>query len=161
MVELMYAAGLRVSELVSLPSAAVNLRRGVLRVMGKGSKERLVPMGEEAQHWLERYLAEGRPVLVGKRDVLPLFVGRAGEPMTRQQFWSLVKALAKRAGIDAAKVSPHGLRHSFATHLLNHGADLRALQMLLGHSSLSTTQIYTLVAREGLKRLHKQHHPRG
>ena len=118
-------------------------------------------MGEEAQHWLERYLAEGRPALVGKRDIVPLFVGRGGEQMTRQQFWSLVKTLAKRAEIDAAKVSPHGLRHSFATHLLNHGADLRALQMLLGHSSLSTTQIYTLVAREGLKRLHKQHHPRG
>jgi len=161
MVELMYAAGLRVSELVNLPSAAVNLRQGVLRVMGKGSKERLVPMGEEAQHWLERYLAEARPALVGKRDVLPLFVGRDGEAMTRQQFWSLVKALASGAGIDVAKVSPHGLRHSFATHLLNHGADLRALQMLLGHSSLSTTQVYTLVAREGLKRLHKQHHPRG
>jgi len=161
MVELMYAAGLRVSELVGLPSSAVNLRQGVLRVMGKGSKERLVPMGEEAQHWLERYLAEARPALVGKRDVMSLFVGRNGEAMTRQQFWSLVKALAKRAGIDSAKVSPHGLRHSFATHLLNHGADLRALQMLLGHSSLSTTQIYTMVAREGLKRLHKQHHPRG
>lgn len=161
MVELMYAAGLRVSELVNLPSTAVNLRQGVLRVMGKGSKERLVPMGEEAQHWLERYLAEGRTALVGKRDVMPLFMGRNGEVMTRQQFWDLVKTLARRAGIDAAKVSPHGLRHSFATHLLNHGADLRALQMLLGHSSLSTTQIYTLVAREGLKRLHKQHHPRG
>ena len=161
MVELMYAAGLRVSELVNLPSSAVNLRQGVLRVMGKGSKERLVPMGEEAQHWLERYLAEARPALVGKRDVMPLFVGGTGEAMTRQQFWSLVKALARQAGIDPAKVSPHGLRHSFATHLLNHGADLRALQMLLGHSSLSTTQIYTMVAREGLKRLHKQHHPRG
>jgi len=161
MVELMYAAGLRVSELVNLPSAAVNLRQGVLRVMGKGSKERLVPMGEEAQHWLERYLAEGRPALVGKRDVMPLFVGGNGEAITRQQFWDLVKTLARRAGIDATRVSPHGLRHSFATHLLNHGADLRALQMLLGHSSLSTTQIYTLVAREGLKRLHKQHHPRG
>jgi len=161
MVELMYAGGLRVSELVNLPSAAVNLRQGVLRVMGKGSKERLVPMGEEAQHWLERYLAEGRPALVGKRDVMPLFVGGNGEAITRQQFWDLVKTLARRAGIDATRVSPHGLRHSFATHLLNHGADLRALQMLLGHSSLSTTQIYTLVAREGLKRLHKQHHPRG
>ena len=161
MVELMYAAGLRVSELVGLPAAAVNLRQGVLRVMGKGSKERLVPMGEEAQHWLERYLAEARPALVGKRLVEPLFVSRSGEAMSRQQFWALVKKLALRAGIDAAKVSPHGLRHSFATHLLNHGADLRALQMLLGHSSLSTTQIYTLVAREGLKRLHQQHHPRG
>jgi len=161
MVELMYATGLRVSELVNLPSAGVNLRQGVLRVMGKGSKERLVPMGEEAQHWLERYLAEARLVLAAKRDVLPLFLGRNGEAMSRQQFWALVKKLALRAGIDAAKVSPHGLRHSFATHLLNHGADLRALQMLLGHSSLSTTQIYTLVAREGLKRLHQAHHPRG
>ena len=161
MVELMYAAGLRVSELVNLPSVAVNLRQGVLRVMGKGSKERLVPMGEEAQHWLERYLGEARPALVGKRDIVALFVSQRGEAMTRQQFWSLVKTLARRAGIDPGKVSPHGLRHSFATHLLNHGADLRALQMLLGHASLSTTQIYTLVAREGLKRLHQQHHPRG
>jgi integrase/recombinase XerD len=161
MVELMYAAGLRVSELVNLPAAAVNLRQGVLRVMGKGSKERLVPMGEEAQHWLERYLLEARPALVGKRLVEPLFVSRSGEAMSRQQFWGLVKKLALHAGIDSAKVSPHVLRHSFATHLLNHGADLRALQMLLGHSSLSTTQIYTLVAREGLKRLHQQHHPRG
>ena len=161
MLELMYAAGLRVSELVDLPAASVNLRQGVLRVMGKGSKERLVPMGEEAQHWLERYLAEGRPVLAGKRSLGPLFLGGKGEPVTRQQVWVLVKKLAVRAGIDPGKVSPHGLRHSFATHLLNHGADLRVLQMLLGHSSLSTTQIYTLVAREGLKRLHQQHHPRG
>jgi integrase/recombinase XerD len=161
MVELMYAAGLRVSELVSLPSTAVNLRQGVLRVRGKGDKERLVPMGEEAQHWLERYLGESRPVLAGKRAREALFLSAKAEPLTRQQFWSTVKALALRAGIDAARVSPHGLRHSFATHLLNHGADLRALQMLLGHSSLSTTQIYTLVAREGLKRLHAQHHPRG
>jgi integrase/recombinase XerD len=161
MVELMYAAGLRVSELVDLPAAAVNLRQGVLRVTGKGSKERLVPIGEEAQHWLEQYLADARPALAGKRIVEPLFVGRSGEAMSRQQFWGLVKKMAVHAGIDAAKVSPHVLRHSFATHLLNHGADLRALQMLLGHSSLSTTQIYTLVAREGLKRLHQQHHPRG
>jgi integrase/recombinase XerD len=161
MVELMYAAGLRVSELVNLPSVAVNLRQGVLRVMGKGSKERLVPMGLEAQHWLERYLAEARPVLAGKRSLVPLFLSARGEALSRQQFWALLKKLALRAGIDSSKVSPHGLRHSFATHLLNHGADLRALQMLLGHSSLSTTQIYTLVAREGLKRLHQQHHPRG
>jgi integrase/recombinase XerD len=161
MVELMYAAGLRVSELVALPSAAVNLRQGVLRVRGKGDKERLVPMGEEAQHWLEKYLAEARPVLAGKRPREALFLSREAEPLTRQQFWSTVKKLAAVAGIDPARVSPHGLRHSFATHLLNHGADLRALQMLLGHSSLSTTQIYTLVAREGLKRLHAQHHPRG
>jgi integrase/recombinase XerD len=161
MIELMYASGLRVSELVNLPTTAVNLRQGVLRVMGKGSKERLVPLGEEAQHWLERYLAEARPQLAGKRSLAPLFLTRGGEAMSRQQFWTVIKTLALRAGIDRDKISPHGLRHSFATHLLNHGADLRALQMLLGHSSLSTTQIYTLVAREGLKRLHEKHHPRG
>ncbi len=160
MVELMYATGLRVSELVNLPATAINLRQGVLRVMGKGSKERLVPMGEEAQHWLETYLQQARPALAGGRAANALFLGRGGEPLSRQQFWNIVKKLALTAGIDPARVSPHGLRHSFATHLLNHGADLRALQMLLGHSSLSTTQIYTLVAREGLKRLHQQHHPR-
>ncbi|ODS63144.1 MAG: site-specific tyrosine recombinase XerD [Arenimonas sp. SCN 70-307] len=160
MVELMYATGLRVSELVNLPAAAVNLRQGVLRVTGKGNKERLVPMGEEAQHWLERYLAEARPALAGGRAAAGLFLGRGAAPLSRQQFWNVVKKLALAAGIDPARVSPHGLRHSFATHLLNHGADLRTLQMLLGHSSLSTTQIYTLVAREGLKRLHQQHHPR-
>ena len=160
MVELMYATGLRVSELVNLPAAAVNLRQGVLRVTGKGNKERLVPMGEEAQHWLERYLAEARPALAGGRAAVALFLGREAAPLSRQQFWNVVKKLALAAGIDPARVSPHGLRHSFATHLLNHGADLRTLQMLLGHSSLSTTQIYTLVAREGLKRLHQQHHPR-
>ncbi|MEG3192517.1 site-specific tyrosine recombinase XerD [Lysobacter sp. D1-1-M9] len=161
MLELMYACGLRVSELVGLPATAVNLRQGVLRVLGKGSKERLVPLGEEAQHWLERYLAHSRPALAGKRALAPLFLGAGGQPLSRQQFWALVKRYAGAAGIDAAKISPHGLRHSFATHLLNHGADLRALQMLLGHSSLSTTQIYTLVAREQLKQLHARHHPRG
>ncbi|ALN65153.1 tyrosine recombinase XerD [Lysobacter antibioticus] len=161
MLELMYASGLRVSELVNLPSTAVNLRQGVLRVTGKGSKERLVPLGEEAQHWLERYLAQSRPQLAGKRALAPLFLAASGEAPSRQEFWHLVKRYAAVAGIDPAKISPHGLRHSFATHLLNHGADLRALQMLLGHSSLSTTQIYTLVAREQLKRLHAQHHPRG
>lgn len=161
MLELMYACGLRVSELVNLPATALNLRQGVLRVMGKGSKERLVPLGEEAQHWLERYLAQSRPGLAGKRSVAALFIGGSGEPPSRQQFWQLVKRYAGAAGIDPVKVSPHGLRHSFATHLLNHGADLRALQMLLGHSSLSTTQIYTLVAREQLKQLHAKHHPRG
>jgi len=161
MLELMYATGLRVSELVNLPAASVNLRQGVVRVSGKGGKERLVPMGQEAQHWLERYLASARPALAGKRDAVPLFLSRDAEAPSRQQVWATVKALAARAGIDPAQVSPHGLRHSFATHLLNHGADLRALQMLLGHASLSTTQIYTLVAREGLKRLHAQHHPRG
>ena len=161
MVELMYAAGLRVSELVNLPSIAVNLRQGVLRVMGKGSKERLVPMGEEAQHWLEKYLGEARPALAGKRSIVPLFLDQNGEALSRQQFWNTIKKLAVAAGIESKGVSPHGLRHSFATHHLNHGADLRTLQMLLGHASLSTTQIYTFVAREGLKRLHKQHHPRG
>lgn len=161
MLELMYAAGLRVSELTQLPATAVNLRQGVLRVMGKGGKERLVPIGEEAQHWLERYLANARPRLAGpKGQAVELFLAGAAKPLTRQQCWHRVKRHAAAAGIDPAKVSPHGLRHSFATHLLNHGADLRALQMLLGHASLSTTQIYTLVAREKLKRLHAQHHPR-
>lgn len=161
MLELMYAAGLRVSELVGLPATAVNLRQGVLRVTGKGGKDRLVPLGEEAQHWLQRYLAESRPALAGRRAPATLFLDAGAEPPSRQAFWSLVKRHAAAAGIDPARISPHGLRHSFATHLLNHGADLRALQMLLGHASLSTTQIYTLVAREQLKRLHAQHHPRG
>lgn len=161
MLELMYAAGLRVSELVDLPATAVNLRQGALRVSGKGGKERLVPLGEEAQHWLQRYLAESRPALAGKRALAPLFLCPGGTAPTRQDFWRWVKRYAAAAGIDPARISPHGLRHSFATHLLNHGADLRALQMLLGHASLSTTQIYTLVAREQLKRLHAQHHPRG
>ena len=162
MLELMYATGLRVSELVGLPAQAVNLRQGALRVTGKGSRERLVPMGEEAQHWLERYVAQARPQLVPKgRSSTYLFVDGNAEPLTRQHFWATVKRMAAVAGIDPARISPHGLRHSFATHLLNHGADLRALQMLLGHSSLSTTQIYTLVAREKLKQLHRMHHPRG
>jgi integrase/recombinase XerD len=138
----------------------LNLRQGVVRVTGKGSKERLVPLGDEAQHWLERYLAEARPGLAGNRARLPLFLNPNAEAPSRQQFWQCLKRLAARAGIDPARVSPHGLRHSFATHLLNHGADLRALQLLLGHASLSTTQIYTLVAREHLKRLHERHHPR-
>jgi integrase/recombinase XerD len=161
MLELMYATGLRVSELVGLGAGQLNLRQGVLRVLGKGGKERLVPLGEEAAHWIGRYLAEARPRLAGKAQPLALFLGPRGAPIARQQFWLAVKRHAIAAGIDAARVSPHGLRHSFATHLLNHGADLRALQMLLGHASLSTTQIYTLVAKEGLKRLHQQHHPRG
>ena len=168
MLELMYAAGLRVSELVNLPANAVNLRQGVLRVTGKGSRERLVPLGEESQHWLERYLDQARPQLVGKRVVpaavggeVPLFVEPDLRPPSRQRFWVLVKQYAAVAGIAPERISPHGLRHSFATHLLNRGADLRALQMLLGHSSLSTTQIYTLVAREHLQKLHARHHPRG
>jgi len=156
----MYAAGLRVSELVGLPATAVNLRQGVLRVVGKGGKERLVPMGEEAQHWVERYIGQARPTLASGRLFPALFLSSAGA-LSRQHFWALVKRHAVAAGLDARRISPHVLRHSFATHLLNHGADLRALQMLLGHSSLSTTQIYTLVAREQLKRLHAKHHPRG
>ncbi|BCT91815.1 tyrosine recombinase XerD [Lysobacter helvus] len=161
MFELMYACGLRVSELCNLPSTGLNLRQGVLRVMGKGSKERLVPLGEEAQHWLERYLAEARPKIAGKRALASLFLEHSGEPPSRHKFWMLVKQYAVKAGIDPRRISPHGLRHSFATHLLNRGADLRALQLLLGHSSLSTTQIYTLVAREHLQKLHAKHHPRG
>ncbi|MEO6365343.1 MAG: site-specific tyrosine recombinase XerD [Luteimonas sp.] len=173
MLELMYAAGLRVSELVTLSSNAVNMRQGVLRVTGKGGRERLVPLGEEAQHWLERYVAESRPGLAGDRPVDGLFLAGGGdarsrnsgrrkrETPSRQQFWQLVKRHAAAVGIDPKRISPHGLRHSFATHLLNRGADLRALQLLLGHSSLSTTQIYTLVAREQLKQLHAKHHPRG
>jgi integrase/recombinase XerD len=166
MLELMYACGLRVSELVQLPATAINLRQGVLRVRGKGDKERLVPLGEEARHWLERYLTTARPALLPAArtgsavEALFLEPGRGAAP-SRQAFWARLKRYAAHAGIDPQRVSPHGLRHSFATHLLNHGADLRALQMLLGHSSLSTTQIYTLVARERLRRLHALHHPRG
>lgn len=161
MIELMYACGLRVSELVGLVAAQVNLRQGVLRVTGKGGKERLVPLGEEAADWLARYVAEARPALLrgGRCDALFVTARRAG--MSRQMFWTLIKRHAVEAGIDPARVSPHVLRHSFATHLLNHGADLRALQLMLGHSSLSTTQIYTLVAKQTLKRLHERHHPRG
>ncbi|HEX5960278.1 MAG TPA: site-specific tyrosine recombinase XerD [Rhodanobacteraceae bacterium] len=160
MLELMYACGLRVSELVTLPLAGLNLRQGVLRVTGKGGKERLVPVGETCMDWLSRYLAEARPALAKGRETPALFLSNRAAGMTRQMAWTLVKKHALTAGIAAKRISPHVLRHSFATHLLNHGADLRALQMLLGHSSLSTTQIYTLVAREGLKRLHERHHPR-
>jgi integrase/recombinase XerD len=161
MFELLYATGLRVSELVTLRTDQINLRAGVLRVTGKGGKDRLVPLGEEAQDWLERYYRDARPLLLGGQIVDAAFVTRRKDAMTRQMFFTSVKQHAVTAGIDAKRISPHVLRHCFATHLLNHGADLRALQMLLGHSSLSTTQIYTLVAREGLKRLHAQHHPRG
>jgi integrase/recombinase XerD len=161
MLELMYASGLRVSELVELPLAALNTRQGVLRVTGKGGKDRLVPVGEMALERISGYLAAARPQLARGRQPAALFLSIRGEGMTRQMFWILVKRYALKVGINPKRISPHVLRHSFATHLLNHGADLRALQMLLGHSSLSTTQIYTLVAREGLKRLHAQHHPRG
>jgi len=160
MLELLYASGLRVSELVNLQVPQLNMRQGVLRVVGKGNKERLVPLVEEAAEWLQRYLEEGRPALLRGRPTDGLFVTQRGAAMTRQAFWYLIKRYARQAGI-AAGLSPHGLRHSFATHLLNHGADLRVLQMLLGHSNLSTTQIYTHVARERLKGVHAAHHPRG
>jgi integrase/recombinase XerD len=161
MLELMYASGLRVSELVELPLASLNLRQGVVRVTGKGGKDRLVPIGEVAAERIEAYLAGARPLLTKGRQPVALFLSNRGAGMTRQMFWTLVKRYAVGVGIASKRISPHVLRHSFATHLLNHGADLRALQMLLGHSALSTTQIYTLVAKEGLKRLHAQHHPRG
>jgi integrase/recombinase XerD len=160
MLEILYATGLRVSELVSLPLARINLRQGVVRVFGKGGKERLVPLGEEAMHHLEVWLRDGRPELLKGRSADAAFVTRRGAAMTRQAFWHLIRRHAQRAGIDKP-LSPHTLRHAFATHLLDHGADLRVLQMLLGHSDLSTTQIYTHVARERLKDLHARHHPRG
>ncbi len=160
MLELLYATGLRVTELVTLTTDQINLRQGVLRVRGKGAKERLVPLGEMAVDSLDRYLTGARGALLGRRESVDLFVSARGQRITSQAFWLMVKKYALRAGINRA-VSPHGLRHAFATHLLNHGADLRALQMLLGHRSLATTQIYTLVATEGLKRLHAEHHPRG
>ncbi|VVD91481.1 site-specific tyrosine recombinase XerD [Pandoraea communis] len=160
MLELMYASGLRVSELVSLKTIEVGLNEGVLRIFGKGAKERLVPFGEEANGWLTRYLAESRGVLLGGRACDTLFVTQRGEGMTRQAFWYLIKRYASQADIRAP-LSPHTLRHAFATHLINHGADLRVVQLLLGHSDISTTQIYTHVARERLKSLHARHHPRG
>jgi integrase/recombinase XerD len=160
MLETLYATGLRVSELVSLPMVAVSLDMGVVRVMGKGGKERLVPLGDEAMDWLKRYFSEARPQLLHGRVSDAVFVTQRGAAMTRQMFWYLIKRHAKQAGIDGA-LSPHTLRHAFATHLLNHGADLRVVQMLLGHSDISTTQIYTHVARERLKELHQKHHPRG
>ena len=160
MLELLYASGLRVSELVSLKTVHVSFVECALRVTGKGAKERLVPFGEEALRWIERYVGEARPAILGRRTSDALFVTGRGGPMTRQMFWKLLKAHALRAGI-AAPLSPHTLRHAFATHLLNHGADLRAVQMLLGHADISTTTIYTHVARERLKQLHALHHPRG
>ncbi len=160
MLELMYACGLRVSELVRLQISQVNLRQGVVRISGKGGKERLIPLGEEAMAWLERYLAKGRTGLLQTRQSETLFVTQRGGGMTRQAFWYLIKRYASRAGIST-DLSPHTLRHAFATHLLNHGADLRVVQMLLGHSDLSTTQIYTHVARARLQELHARHHPRG
>ena len=164
MLELMYASGLRVSELVQLKTLHVSLNDHVLRIMGKGSKERLVPFGQEARVWLERYMQSGRPTLLGTRQTEDLFVSssgpKPGTALSRVMFWNLVKRYALEAGITAP-LSPHTLRHAFATHLLNHGADLRSVQMLLGHADISTTTIYTHIARERLKSLHAQHHPRG
>lgn len=159
MLEVLYAAGLRVSELCGLTMQQLNLRQGVLRVLGKGSKERLVPIGEIASEWLQRYLAQGRGLLLQQQSDV-LFPSNRGTEMTRQTFWHRIKFYARVAGIQAP-LSPHTLRHAFATHLLNHGADLRVVQMLLGHSDLSTTQIYTHVAQTRLQKIHQQHHPRG
>ena len=160
MLETLYASGLRVSELVGLKTVQVSLDMNVIRILGKGSKERLTPLGEEAAAWISRYQRESRPDLLGARKSDALFVTARGGPMTRQSFWSLVKRYAAAAGIPRA-ISPHTLRHAFATHLINHGADLRVVQLLLGHADISTTQIYTHVARERLKALHRKHHPRG
>jgi integrase/recombinase XerD len=160
MLELLYASGLRVSELVGIQVNEVSTQDGVVRVTGKGSKTRLVPMGEEAADWIERYLKEARPEILQKRPCDALFVTARADAMTRQAFWYLIKRYALLAGITK-HISPHVLRHAFATHLLNHGADLRVVQMLLGHADISTTQIYTHVARERLKQLHTKHHPRG
>ena len=160
MLEVLYAAGLRVSELVSLKLFEVNLDAGVLRILGKGSKERLVPLGEEAVHWVRSYLKDSRSKLIERRQSDFLFVTARGAGMTRQAFWQNLKRYGARA-VPHKPLSPHVLRHAFATHLINHGADLRAVQMLLGHADISTTQIYTHVARERLKALHAKHHPRG
>jgi integrase/recombinase XerD len=160
MLELIYASGLRVSELVSLKTFNLSMSDGVLRVMGKGSKERLVPFGQVARDWIGRYMAQARPAILAGQQTEDVFVTARGRGMTRVMFWIIVKKHARAAGI-MAPLSPHTLRHAFATHLLNHGADLRAVQMLLGHADISTTTIYTHVARERLKTLHAQHHPRG
>ena len=159
MLEVLYASGLRVSELVGLTLSQINLRQGLVRVVGKGNKERLVPLGEEAQDWLVRYLRDSRPLLLGDEGDDIVFPSQRRQPMTRQTFWHRIRQLAVIAGVQKS-LSPHTLRHAFATHLLNHGADLRVVQMLLGHSDLSTTQIYTHVARQRLHDLHARHHPR-
>jgi integrase/recombinase XerD len=160
MLEVLYATGLRVTELVSLKVSQVNMQQGVLRVLGKGSRERLIPLGEEAVRWLNAFLAGPRAEILLDRSTDYLFPTRRGDRMTRQAFWHIIKRYARKASVDN-ELSPHTLRHAFATHLLNHGADLRVVQMLLGHSDLSTTQIYTHVARERMKELHAAHHPRG
>jgi integrase/recombinase XerD len=163
MLELLYATGLRVSELVDLKLFELSLSDQVLRATGKGDKQRMVPLGDIAADWLQRYLAEARPVILKGRASDHVFVTgrRTGKAMTRQMAWTLIKKHATVAGIPREKISPHVLRHAFATHLLNHGADLRVVQLLLGHADISTTQVYTHVARERLKQLHERHHPRG
>jgi len=160
MLEVLYATGLRVSELINLQQSQINLNQGVLRISGKGDRERLIPLGEEAQRWLRDFINVARGEILLERQTDYLFPTRRGDRMTRQAFWHIIKRYARKAGIGA-KLSPHTLRHAFATHLLNNGADLRVVQMLLGHSDLSTTQIYTHVARERMKEMHSQHHPRG
>jgi len=160
MLEVPYATGLRVSELVNLTMKQVNMNQGVMRITGKGDRERLIPLGEEAQHWIEEFVQGPRGEILLERQTEYLFPTRRGNRMTRQAFWHIIKRYAAKAGVEK-NLSPHSLRHAFATHLLNHGADLRVVQMLLGHSDLSTTQIYTHVARERMKDLHSQHHPRG
>jgi integrase/recombinase XerD len=160
MLELLYATGLRVSELINLKQSQINFNQGVLRVLGKGNRERLVPFGDESQHWLQEFIDGARMKILFERQTDCLFPTQRGDCMTRQAFWYIIKRYTQKAGIDK-QLSPHSLRHAFATHLLNHGADLRVVQLLLGHSNLSTTQIYTHVARERMKQLHSQHHPRG
>jgi integrase/recombinase XerD len=160
MLEVLYATGLRVSELVTLRYSQLNLNQGVLRVHGKGDRERMIPLGEEAVRWLHEFIGTGRGEILLDRATDYLFPTRRGDHMTRQAFWHIIKRYARKASIDK-ELSPHTLRHAFATHLLNHGADLRVVQMLLGHSDLSTTQIYTHVARERMKEMHERNHPRG
>jgi integrase/recombinase XerD len=160
MLEVLYATGLRVTELVDLQKRQINLNQGVLRIVGKGDRERLIPLGEESLEWIERFMRGPRAEILLDRQSDYMFPTRRGDHMTRQAFWHLIKRYAKKADIDN-RLSPHTMRHAFATHLLNHGADLRVVQMLLGHSDLSTTQIYTHVARERLKDMHSRHHPRG